>query len=97
MINQKKLNSILKISLTMLVVLAFTNLIATNLISTKGQDLSQTNQEILALEKDNTYLENQIASETSLASLEVWAIDNQFVKISDPLTLPTSSSVAYLQ
>lgn len=90
------LNTSLKIGTVTVAIFAILNLIGANLLATQGEQLSQIYDQTGQIKKENAILANDIAAETSLASLESWADARGFVKISKPIALTTPAPVAYL-
>ncbi|MDP2632972.1 MAG: hypothetical protein Q8P25_04610 [Candidatus Curtissbacteria bacterium] len=60
--------------------LIFTQLVFANNLATDGNKLSNTNEEITKLERDNTTLKAQIAQESSLTVLSQKAKESGFEK-----------------
>lgn len=94
--NPNTVNLTFKISLATLFVLVIANLIGSNLLATGGSELQSVNHEYQTLQKENSYLKNQIAQASSLNNLEVWAETHGYVKISNPLALTAPAPVAYV-
>jgi hypothetical protein len=89
------LNS-LKITGSIVVVLAVLNLIGSNLLATKGHEVEKLTQQTQSLQKENSYLGNQIATKSSLSYIEEQALTLGFQKISQPIALTAPAPVAML-
>lgn len=92
----KIINTSIKISTLAVAVLAVFNLIGSNLLATQGGELSQVLAKTAAVKKQNTVLANQIAQQSSLATLDAWAQTQGFVQINQPIALTTPAPVAYV-
>ena len=84
----------LVISLVALFAVATANLVGTNVLATKGFDLSTVEQKTLALEKENHDLQVKIEESTQLKTLESTATSNGFVRTSAIVFMPTPPATA---
>lgn len=97
MINKiKSLHLSYKITGSLVVVLAIFNLIGSNLLATRGEEVDLITTQTLTLEKENVHLSNQIARLSSLSYIEEKANSLGFEKISKPIALTPPAPVAYL-
>lgn len=90
------LNLTYKFTFILTILLAAVNLIGSNLLSTHGQTLETTNQELVSIRKENLYLTAQIAQNSSLSTISLKAQGLGFVTIDKPLALSTPAPVAYV-
>lgn len=89
-----KLHPSLKLTGMIVVVLALFNLVGSNLLATRGHELESLTKETLLLQKENTNLQNQVASYSSLSRIEAAALALGFQKISSPIALTAPEPVA---
>lgn len=75
-------------------ILGLTNIIVSNQLSTEGRTLANITGEIITLEKEVSFLNQQIAAESSLAQVETRALSLGFIGIERPLALTTPEPVA---
>ncbi len=90
-INYKTLTTF---SLVLLIVMVFTNLISTNILSTQGLSVNLYEQETLALEKENQSLAIRIEEESRLTALESEALSLGFQRVSNIVYAPTENTFA---
>ena len=82
------------ISGVVLLTLIVINLIGTNVLATKGFALSNTEEQILLLEKQNRELSIRIEDSTKLQSLEAKATGMGYVRINEIVAVPTIPTFA---
>jgi len=87
-------NPLLKLSAVTVGTLAIFNLVGSNLLATQGHELTKTYSQTQLIKKENIRLTNEIAHQSSLASLETWADEHSFIKIDKPIALATPAPVA---
>ncbi len=75
-------------------VLGLLNVIVSNQLSTEGRAMAETSSEIIKLEKEVLYLEQQIAAESALAHIDQRASELGFRGVDAPLALNPSEPVA---
>ncbi len=92
----KTLNLSLKITGSLIVVLGLLNLIGSNLLATKGHQLETLTTQTIALEKENTILNNQISQYSSLSYVQSQAEALGFEEINKPIALTPPAPVALL-
>lgn len=90
----KNLNLPLKITGSLVLVLALLNLFGSNFLATRGQRVDEMTQEILKLEKENSFLTQEVSRLSSLSQLEARALTLGFQKIDKPIALTTPAPVA---
>jgi cell division protein FtsL len=76
------------------IVLGLINIFVSNQLSTEGRALTDVNSEIVALDKEIQYLEQQIAAQSALAQIDQQAAQLGFQLIQTPLALNPSERVA---
>lgn len=86
----------LKVIGTTIVILALLNLVGSNILATKGSELTKINQQIYQAQRQNDYLSQKIASHTSLSKIQAKAQELGFVSVSQPVALTTPAPVAYI-
>ncbi len=97
MINKlKNIHLSLKLTGALVVVLAVSNLVGSNLLATRGHEVETLTIKAKTLQKENSYLSNQIAKFSSLSYIENQANTQGFQKINSPVALTTPAPVAYL-
>ncbi|KKT29411.1 MAG: hypothetical protein UW16_C0029G0004 [Microgenomates group bacterium GW2011_GWC1_44_10] len=95
--SQKKLFSyktVLIFSGVILFGLAAINLVGTNVLSTQGFAVSESETETLKLEKENQKLSVMIEESTTLSSLERQAEDRGFIRSKSIVFVPATSTFA---
>lgn len=95
--SQKKLINpqiITIISVVFFFVVALVNLVSTNILSTQGISVSQSEAEILNLEKQNHFLSVKIEESTKLSDIEQLAKKQGFVRVNNLVFAPTPATVA---
>jgi|SRR3989344_2806663 len=87
----KRINSLI---LFIVIALALSNLIATNILATQGVKLNYLSQETFKLSTENQNLENNLSTLKSLSRIETLGTDKGFVRLSHTATISTSDVVA---
>lgn len=87
---------ICKLVTCMAIVLGVANIVVSNKLSTQGKDLSKINDAILSEQKNNAFLEEEIAQYTALSKIEAAAVAQGYVSISKPVALAAPAPVAYV-
>lgn len=82
------------ISVVFFFVVALINLVSTNILSTQGISVSQSEAEILSLEKQNHFLSVKIEESTKLSGIEQLAKKQGFVRVNNLVFAPTPATVA---
>ncbi len=96
--NLKSLHNLdlfLKLVLACTGILAIANVVVSNQLSTQGQELAVLTDQITQTQKNNEYLQEQIAASSAISRIESLANAQGYVAISQPLTLTTPVPVAY--
>lgn len=95
--SQKKLisyHSVFAITGVVLFGLAAINLIGTNILSTQGFAVSESETKTLQLEKENQKLSVKIEEATTLTSLEKLAENRGFIRSKSIVFVPSTSTFA---
>lgn len=82
------------LSLVCLAIAITTNLVSTNILSTQGINVNQSESETLKIEKENQILAVKIEEESRLQEIEKVAQMQGYKRVSNIVFAPTSSTVA---
>lgn len=80
--------------MVILIATATANLVTTNMLSTRGMEVNQTEIKVLSIEKENQSLQVKIEEESKLGDLEKIASERGYVRTSNIVFVPTPATVA---
>lgn len=82
------------ITILALVGVALTNLVGTNMLATRGFDLTNIETKTLSLEKENRQIQVSIDENSQFSKLENSAISSGYHQLNDIVFMPTPATTA---
>lgn len=86
--------SLIILSITAFLLVAFANLVSANILSTQGINVSSFESETLKLEKQNHLLQVKVEEQSQLRGLEQIAKSQGYLRVSNIVFAPTPATVA---